>query len=62
MVNKREPIFNLDSEEQALSDSVDRGEWQTVDNLKEKIAIAKKAVANYFKKMLELISASQRAI
>lgn len=50
MAQKRKPIFNLDSEEQALSDSVGRGEWVTVDNLEEEIAIAKKAAANYLRK------------
>jgi len=47
MVKKKRPIFNLDSEEQALSDSVGRGEWVTVENLEEEISLSKKAAANY---------------
>jgi predicted DNA binding CopG/RHH family protein len=50
MARKRRPVFNLDSEEQALSDSVDRGEWATVDNLKEEMALSRRAAANYLRK------------
>jgi predicted DNA binding CopG/RHH family protein len=46
----KKPVFVLDSEEQALSDSIDRGEWITVDNLEEEVAIAKEAAANYLRK------------
>lgn len=47
MIEKKEPIFNLDEEEQALSDSVDQEEWVTIDNLEEKVAFSKKAAFNY---------------
>lgn len=49
MIKKQGPIFNLDEEEQALSDSVDRGEWKSVQNLKERISFAKEAARNYFR-------------
>jgi predicted DNA binding CopG/RHH family protein len=42
------PIFDLDEGEQALSDSFDRGEWKSVNNLAHEIAVAKKAAENYF--------------
>lgn len=40
----------LDSEEQDLLDSVERGEWKTVKNFKEESTIAKKAASNYLQK------------
>ena len=50
MSKEKEPIFDLDEEEQELSDSFDRGEWKSVENLEEEKAIARKAAANYFRK------------
>ena len=51
MPNKRkQPIFNLDAEEQELSDSFDRGEWVSVDNLDEEISKAREAARNYLSK------------
>jgi hypothetical protein len=44
------PVFKLDAEEKELSDSFDRGEWKTLDNLEEVKAQAKEAATNYFKK------------
>jgi hypothetical protein len=42
MKNKKN-VFDvkLDEEEQAISDSLDRGEWETVENLEEEMAFAK---------------------
>jgi hypothetical protein len=51
MTKQQEPIFNLDSEEQDLSDSFDRHEWETVSNLKDEIERAKIAAANYLRKL-----------
>lgn len=51
MANKRKaPVFHLDEEEQALSDSFDRGEWKSVANLDKEIAKAREAAANYLRK------------
>ena len=47
---QKQPVFNLDAEEQALSNSFDRGEWQSVANLDEEIAKAREAAANYLSK------------
>ena len=47
---RKKPVFKLDSEEQTLSDSIDRDEWLTVDNLEEEVAIARRAAANYLRK------------
>jgi predicted DNA binding CopG/RHH family protein len=44
------PIFNLDSEEQALSDALDRGEFKSVKNLKSAKKKIREAAANYLKK------------
>lgn len=40
----------LDPEEQELLDSIERGEWKSVDNLEEELAFAKKAAANFLRK------------
>jgi predicted DNA binding CopG/RHH family protein len=40
----------LDTEEQALSDSYDKGEWKSVKNLKNETAAAKKAAKNTLRK------------
>lgn len=50
MVNKTKVIFNLNKEEQALSDSLDRGEWKSVKNLKAEQTKARKAANNYLVK------------
>ena len=48
---KKKPIFNkLDKEEQALSDSFDKGEWKSVRNLEQEKSKAKQASASYQKK------------
>ncbi len=54
MSKHKTPIFNLDPEEQELSDSFDRGEWQSVPNLKEEKAKARKAAAHYFRKIARI--------
>ncbi len=50
MSKKKYPIFDLDTEEQDLSDSFDRGEWKSVDNLEEEQAKAQQAAAKYLRK------------
>ena len=51
MSNKqKQPVFNLDAEEQALSDSFDRGEWRSVAHLKKEQTKARKIAANYLRK------------
>ncbi len=40
----------LDPDEKELYDSTERGEWNTTDNLKKEIEMAKIAAENYFKK------------
>lgn len=50
MTKRKQPIFNLDSEEQELSDSFDRGEWSSVENLKAEKTKARKAATQYFRK------------
>jgi predicted DNA binding CopG/RHH family protein len=50
MTKRKEPIFNLDEEEQALSDSFDSGEWKSVKNLKAEKEKAHKAASNYLRK------------
>lgn len=51
MSNKRSPFdVKLDAEEKALLESIEQGEWQSVDNLEEEIAAAEEAARNYFKK------------
>ncbi len=47
-MNKK-PVFKLDEYEQELSDSFDRGEWKSVDNLEDEKIKAQQAAANYFK-------------
>jgi len=48
MKNKQN-VFDvkLDPEEQALLESVERGEWKSVDNLEEETAFAREAAANF---------------
>ncbi len=50
MTKRKQPIFNLDAEEQELSDSYDRGEWKSVKNLKQELRKARTAAANYLRK------------
>jgi len=40
----------LDPEEQELLESVERGEWKTVENFEEEAAFAKEAAANFLRK------------
>lgn len=49
---KKNDIFNthLDKEEQEIADALDQNKPQSVDNLEEKIAVAKEAAANYLRK------------
>lgn len=50
-VKKLNPFdIELDEEEQELSDSFDRGEWKSVDNLAQEIELAKKIAANTLRK------------
>lgn len=42
--------IKLDAEEKDLLESYERGEWETVPNLKEEIEFAKKAAANSLRK------------
>lgn len=50
MNKKKHKDFEIDlsEEEKDLLDSIERGEWKTVDHLEKEIAKAK-AAANYFK-------------
>ena len=50
MNKKKKPIFDLDAEEQTLSDSFNQGEWKSVGNLKEEKSKARLAAANYLRK------------
>lgn len=49
---KKHPVFDvpLDTEEQELMDSIDRGEWKPVPDQAAAKAFAKKAADNYFRK------------
>lgn len=49
---KKRNVFDvkLDSEEQELLDSVERGEWKTVDNFEKEVVFAKEAAANFLRK------------
>jgi predicted DNA binding CopG/RHH family protein len=51
-MSKKHKVFDvkLDEEEQALLESVERGEWKSVDNLEKEIAKAKVAAANFSRK------------
>lgn len=56
MKKKKQDIFSvgLDEEEQTISDAVnqliDKGQLKSVKHLKEELAFAKEAAANYFRK------------
>jgi len=51
-MKKKPSVFDvtLDTEEQDLLESVERGEWKTVDNFEEEAAFAKKAAENFLRK------------
>ncbi len=50
MKKRKKPVFNLDEEEQNLSDSFDRGKWKSIENWEEEKVIARKAASNHFRK------------
>jgi predicted DNA binding CopG/RHH family protein len=52
MTKKKRNVFDvkLDPEEQEILESVERGEWKTVDNFDKEAAFAKKAAANFLRK------------
>ncbi len=50
MTKKRNDSGRLDAEEQNLLESIENGEWKTVDNVEEEIAFAKKAAESYLRK------------
>lgn len=47
---KKKRNVKLDQDEKELSDSFDKGEWKSVANLKQEVAIARKAAANTLRK------------
>lgn len=51
-MKKKRNVFDvkLDPEEQEILDSVERGEWKSVENLEEEMAFAKAAAANFLRK------------
>lgn len=51
-MKKTRGVFDnpLDPEEQAILESVEHGEWETVADLEEEVAFAKKAAANFLRK------------
>jgi predicted DNA binding CopG/RHH family protein len=50
MTKKRNPPTKLDAEEQELIDSIENGEWTSVENLDKEKAFAKAAAENYLRK------------
>lgn len=50
MAKRKKDIFNLDEVEKELSDSFDRGEWESVENLEEETQKARQAASQYFRK------------
>lgn len=50
MTRSKKPIFNLDEKEREISDSFDRGEWESVENLGKEIAKAQEAASRYLHK------------
>ena len=50
MTKRKQPVFELDAEERALSDSFDRGEWKSVANLAKETVKVREAAANYLRK------------
>ncbi len=51
-MKKKRDVFDvkLDPEEQELLESVERGEWKTVDNFEEEAAFAREVAANTLRK------------
>lgn len=49
-MKKKSISIKLDAEEQSLLESVERGEWQQVTDVKKELNLAKKAAANYLRK------------
>ena len=49
MKKKAKKPIKLDAEEQDLLESVERGEWKSVDNLSEEIEFAESAAKNYLR-------------
>lgn len=47
---KKKITVQLDEEEKVLLESVEHGEWETVENIEEEKAFAKKAAENYLRK------------
>lgn len=47
MINKNKVDAKLSQEEQELLESLERGEWKTVDNIEEVKLFAKKAAENF---------------
>lgn len=52
MTKKKRDIYDveLDAEEQDLLQSVEKGEWKSVDNFKKEAAFAKEAATNTLRK------------
>jgi predicted DNA binding CopG/RHH family protein len=50
MSKRKQPIFNLDAEEQELADSFANDEWQSVSNLEAERNKARQAADNYLRK------------
>lgn len=50
----KQPIFNLDAEEQTLSDALDRGEFESVKNLAREKKRIREAATNYLKKQAKI--------
>jgi len=52
MMEMKRHVLNvtLDPEEQELLDSIERGEWKSIENLNEELALAKKAAAHFLHK------------
>ena len=44
------PNIELDEEEQEITEAIDKGKLKSVANLKEELAFAKEAAANYLRK------------
>lgn len=51
-MKKKRDVFDikLDPEEKELLESVERGEWKTVENFEEEAAFAREAAANFMRK------------
>jgi len=52
MMKKTLDVFDvkLDQDENSILESIERGEWSTVDNFEEESALAKEASANFIRK------------